>query len=202
MTKIYGYVRVSTKHQNIDRQVSALKSSGIKYENIYVDKCTGVNFERAEYEKLINKLKEGDILYIKSIDRLGRNYDEIIEQWNLIVKSKHVDIVVLDFPLLDTRAKKDGVTGKFISDMTLQILSYVAQIEKENTHQRQMEGIVEARKRGVKFGRPQKEVPSNFEYVRMLWIKNEISQREAGRMLGVNHTTFKKWAMQSIVCIE
>lgn len=193
----YGYVRVSTKHQNIDRQVAALKVCGVAREKMYIDKSTGGDFKRSKYMKLIKDIKPGDTLFIKSIDRLGRNYDEIIEQWNIIVRKMKVDIVVVDFPLLDTRTKEQGVTGKFIADITLQILSYVAQIEKENTHQRQMEGIVEAKKKGVRFGRPKKEIPSNFDYVRKLWLNDEISLREAGRMLGVNHATFKKWATSS-----
>lgn len=149
----YGYVRVSTKEQNIDRQLTAILNKGIEMNKIYIDKASGKDFNRTKYKKLMKKLKEGDELYIKSIDRLGRNYDEIIKEWNTITKEKNADIVVLDFPLLDTRTKVNDLTGKFISDLVLQILSYVAQVERENTHQRQMEGIKEAKKRGVKFGR-------------------------------------------------
>lgn len=137
----YGYIRVSTKEQNIDRQLTAILKEGIDVKNIYIDKASGKDFNRKKYNRLIKKLKEGDELFIKSIDRLGRNYEEIIQEWNTITKDKKVDIVVLDFPLLDTREKINDLTGKFISDIVLQILSYVAQIERENTHQRQMEGI-------------------------------------------------------------
>ena len=137
----YGYIRVSTKEQNIDRQLTAILKENVDTKNIFIDKASGKDFNRKQYRKLIRKLKEGDELYIKSIDRLGRNYDEIIKEWNLITKEKSVEIIVLDFPLLDTRAKVSGVTGKFISDIVLQILSYVAQIERENILQRQMEGI-------------------------------------------------------------
>ncbi len=141
----------------------------------------------------MRKLKEGDELYIKSIDRLGRNYDEIIEEWNKITKDKKADIIVLDFPLLDTREKSENLTGKFISDMVLQVLSYVAQIERENTHQRQMEGIKEAKKRGVKFGRPKQEKPDEFMEVVKLWQKGEVSLRTGASILGVSHATFSKW---------
>ncbi len=142
----YGYVRVSTREQNIDRQLSAMLKENIEAKSIYVDKASGKDFNRRKYKKLIKKLKESDELYIKSIDRLGRNYDEIIREWNVITKEKNADIIVLDFPLLDTRTRINDLTGKFISDIVLQILSYVAQIERENTHQRQMEGMVEAKK--------------------------------------------------------
>lgn len=141
----------------------------------------------------MKKLKEGDELYIKSIDRLGRNYDEIIKEWNTITKEKNADIVVLDFPLLDTRTKVNDLTGKFISDLVLQILSYVAQIERENIHQRQMEGIKEAKKRGVKFGRSKIEIPKEFYNLAEKYIKNQTSLRKASKELGVSHTTFSKW---------
>ena len=147
----YGYVRVSTKEQNIDRQIAAMTKEKLEMKQIYVDKASGKDFNRKKYKQLLRKLKEGDELYIKSIDRLGRNYDEIIKEWNFITKEKNAEIIVLDFPLLDTRTKAYDLTGKFIADIVLQILSYVAQIERENTHQRQMEGIKEAKKRGVKF---------------------------------------------------
>ena len=134
----YGYIRVSTKEQNIDRQLTAILKEGIVMNKIYIDKASGKDFNRRKYKKLIKKLQEGDELYIKSIDRLGRNYDEIIKEWNFITKEKNAEIIVLDFPLLDTRTKAYDLTGKFIADIVLQILSYVAQIERENTHQRQM----------------------------------------------------------------
>lgn len=189
----YGYVRVSTKEQNIDRQLTAILKEEIEMKQIYIDKASGKDFNRKKYKKLIKKLKEGDELYIKSIDRLGRNYDEIIKEWNRITKEKNVDIVVLDFPLLDTRTKVNDLTGKFIADIVLQILSYVAQIERENIHQRQMEGINEAKKRGVKFGRSKIEIPKEFYNLAEKYIKNQTSLRKASKELGVSHTTFSKW---------
>ena len=149
----YGYVRVSTKEQNIDRQMTAMKELGIAKETIFIDKATGKNFNRKGYKRMMSKIKPGDEVFIKSIDRLGRNYDEIIEQWKIITKDKEVNIMVIDFPLFDTRKKINGLTGTFIADLVLQVMSYVAQIERENTHKRQMEGIREAQKRGVQFGR-------------------------------------------------
>lgn len=188
----YGYVRVSTKEQNVDRQLTPILKEKIEMKQIYIDKASGKDFNRKKYKKLIKKLKEGDELYIKSIDRLGRNYDEIIKEWNTITKEKNADIVVLDFPLLDTRTKINDLTGKFIADIVLQILSYVAQIERENIHQRQMEGINEAKKRGVKFGRSKIEIPKEFYNLAEKYCKNETSLRKASKVLGVSHTTFSK----------
>ena len=156
----------------------------------------GKDFNRKKYKRLIRRIKEGDELYIKSIDRLGRNYDEIIKEWNKITKEKNADIIVLDFPLLDTRAKVNDLTGKFIADIVLQILSYVAQIERENIHQRQMEGIREAKKRGVKFGRVKKEIPKEFYNLAEKWSRNEISFRKGAKVLGVSHTTFANWVKE------
>lgn len=195
MNNCYGYVRVSTKGQNIDRQMSAMKKLEIPKTNIYVDKVSGKNFNRPAYKKLIRKLKPKDILFIKSIDRLGRNYDEIIKQWKYVTLDRDVDIVVIDFPLLDTRNQINGITGKFIADLVLQVLSYVAQVERENIKQRQAEGIAEAKKKGVRFGRPNREKPAEFENVLYLWQTGKISQREAGRRLEISHNTFNKWAM-------
>ncbi len=192
----YGYVRVSTKTQNIDRQVSAMRNAGINDKYIYIDKISGVTFERPRYKKLLRKLRPNDTVFIKSIDRLGRNYDEIIKQWHYLVKEKQVDIVVIDFPLLDTRENSNGITGKFLSDVILQVLSYVAQVEKENTYQRQMEGIIEAKKKGIKFGRPAKVIPENFDEVHSLFKRKIISQREAARRLGIHHATYKKWVFK------
>lgn len=189
----YGYIRVSTKEQNIDRQLTAILKEDIEMKQIYIDKASGKDFNRKKYKKLMKKLKEGDELYIKSIDRLGRNYDEIIKEWNTITKEKNADIVVLDFPLLDTRTKINDLTGKFIADIVLQILSYVAQIERENIHQRQMEGISEAKKRGVKFGRSKIEIPKEFYNLAEKYIKNQTSLRKASKELNVSHTTFSKW---------
>lgn len=192
----YGYIRVSTKEQNIDRQLSAILKEVGDMKQIYIDKASGRDFERKKYKRLIRTLKEGDELYIKSIDRLGRSYDDIIKQWHLITKVKNVDIIVLDFPLLNTKHQINNLTGKFLSDIVLQILSYVAQIERENTHQRQMEGIKEARKRGVKFGRSKKEVPKQFDDVVMMWVDKKISLREGAKLLDVSHTTFSKWIQE------
>lgn len=189
----YGYIRVSTKEQNIDRQLSAILKEEIEMRQVYIDKASGKDFDRKNYKRLIRKLKEGDEIYIKSIDRLGRNYDEIIREWNLITKEKNAEIVVLDFSLLDTRTKENDLTGKFIADMVLQILSYVAQIERENTHQRQMEGIKEAKKRGVKFGRKKKEIPKGFKDIAVQWSNNKISLRKAAAQLNISHTTLSKW---------
>lgn len=189
----YGYIRVSTKEQNIDRQLTAILNEGIKKEQIYIDKASGKNFNRSKYKKLIKTLEKGDELYIKSIDRLGRNYDEIIKEWNIITKKKNAEIVVLDFPLLDTRSKNNDLTGKFLSDIVLQTLSYVAQIERENTHQRQMEGIREAKKKGVKFGRPKKKIPNNFEEVLKKWERGEVSLRGGAKLLDSSHTIFSRW---------
>lgn len=189
----YGYARVSTKEQNVDRQITAFLGEGIDSRNIYTDKATGSNFNRKRYRTLLKKLKKGDVLYIKSIDRLGRNYEEIIKEWNYITKITKVEIVVLDFPLLDTREKVSGVTGKFLTDIILQILSYVAQIERENILERQKEGILEAKKRGVVFGRSKKRVPDEFQEVEMLWKKGKLSLRKGAAILGVSHSTFAKW---------
>lgn len=188
-----GYARVSSRDQNLARQLAALKSAGIPANLIYTDKQSGKNFERPGYKRLVKRMKDGDELYIKSIDRLGRNYDEIIEQWRFLTKTRHIDIIVLDFPLLDTRKSNNGLTGEFIADLTLQILSYVAQIERENTHQRQLEGIREARKRGVRFGRPQIEIPEGFDEIKTLVSKGNVSLREGAERLGVSHTTLRKW---------
>ncbi len=189
----YGYARVSTREQNIDRQLSAILKEGIAQDRIYVDKASGKDFNRRKYKRMIKKLKEGDELYIKSIDRLGRNYDEIIKEWNRITKEKKTEIIVLDFPLLDTRSKAKDLTGKFMADIVLQILSYVAQIERENIRQRQREGIVEAKKRGIKFGRPRRQMPDNFQEVLALWKEGRISLRKGADLLNVSHTMFSKW---------
>lgn len=192
----YGYIRVSTKEQNIDRQLRVILKENISMNRIYIDKASGKDFNRKKYKKLVKKLKESDEVYIKSIDRLGRNYDEIIREWNLITKEKRAEIIVLDFPLLDTRAKSYDLTGKFISNIVLQILSYVAQIERENTLQRQSEGIREAKKRGVVFGRPKKEMPKNFISVAEDWKSGKVSLRTGAKVLEISHTTFIRWLKQ------
>ena len=192
----YGYARVSTKEQNEQRQIIALTEFGISEKDIYVDKQSGKDFERTQYRQLMRKLKGGDLLVIKSIDRLGRNYAEILEQWRIITKEKCAAIVVLDMPLLDTR-KTNDLTGTLIADIVLQLLSYVAQTEREFIRQRQVEGIAAAKARGVKFGRKPKEKPPDFPAVLEAWCKGELSARAAAARLGVTHRTFKKWATQS-----
>ena len=196
MAQNYGYVRVSTREQNEDRQLVAMREFGIKEANILLDKQSGKDFHRPAYGRLLKKLKPGDTLVVKSIDRLGRDYDEILEQWRIITKEKEVSIVVLDIPLLDTRQKERDLTGTLIADLVLQILSYVAQTEREFIRQRQAEGIAAAKIRGVQFGRPPMDRPSMFQEVCKSWERQEISAREAGRRLGVNYKTFQAWANQ------
>ncbi len=190
---IYGYVRVSSKDQCEERQLVSLREFGVDEKNIYVDKISGANFERPKYKRLIKKMKCGDVLVVKSIDRLGRNYNEIQEQWRLITKEKNIDIVVLDMPLLDTRQKENDITQVFVADLVLQILSYVAQVERENIRQRQAEGIAAAKARGVKFGRKKMEVHPDFLIYKELYTNGEISARKAAEKLGVAHSTFLKW---------
>ena len=192
--KTYGYVRVSTKEQCEDRQIIALYEFPVSESNIYMDKLSGKDFNRPQYRKLLKKLRPGDLLVIKSIDRLGRNYEEILLQWRIITKEKQADVVVLDMPLLDTRKSGDNLTGTFVTDLVLQILSYVAQTERENIHQRQKEGIAAARLRGVQFGRPRKTVPTEFWTLKEAWENKEISSREAARQLSIAQDTFLRWA--------
>ena len=196
MAKMYGYVRVSTREQNEDRQLIAMRGFGVLDCNIFLDKQSGKDFYRKTYGKLLKKLKPDDTPVIKSIDRLGRDYGEILEQWRVITKEKQACIVVLDMPLLDTRQKDRDLTGTFIADLVLQILSYVAQQEREFIRQRQAEGIAAAKARGVKFGRAPMERPDTFPEIKEAWERGEISAREAGRRLGVHYTTFLKWARQ------
>lgn len=188
----YGYVRVSTREQNEQRQVVALKEYGIAEKRIYMDKQSGKDFERPNYKRLIRKIKNGDTLVIKSIDRLGRNYDEILEQWRIITKEKQAAIVVLDMPLLDTKQNRD-LTGTLIADIVLQLLSYVAQTEREFIRQRQAEGIAAAKARGVKFGRQAMERPAEYEYIKEQWQRKELSARAAAKQLGITHGTFLRW---------
>ena len=189
----YGHVRVSTKEQNEQRQMIALREFGIEEKRIYMDKQSGKDFERAKYKKLLRKIKSGDTLVVKSIDRLGRNYDEILEQWRMITKEKQVAIVVLDMPLLDTRQNRD-LTGTLIADIVLQLLSYVAQTEREFIRQRQAEGIAAAKAQGVQFGRRPMVRPASFAVLRERWKNNQISARAAAKHLGITHSTFLRWA--------
>lgn len=189
----YGYIRVSTREQNEQRQLIALREFGIGENHIFMDKQSGKDFERPQYKRMVRKLKNSDTLVIKSIDRLGRNYDEILEQWRIITKEKQVAIVVLDMPLLDTRQNRD-LTGTLIADIVLQLLSYVAQTEREFIRQRQAEGIAAAKAQGVKFGRKPMERPAQFESLREQWQRNELSARAAAKQLGITHRTFLRWA--------
>lgn len=189
MSKVYGYIRVSSADQNEDRQLVALRSCKVPECNLFVDKQSGKDFERPEYRRMLRRLKRDDLLYVKSIDRLGRNYGEILEQWRLLTKEKGVDIVVLDMPLLDTRSGKD-LMGTFIADLVLQILSFVAQNERENIRQRQAEGIAAAKARGVPFGRPALPLPENFEEVVSSWRNKEIDFASALQQTGMRPATF------------
>ena len=193
MNEIYGYVRVSSKDQNEDRQLIALSEFPVPKKNIYMDKLSGKDFNRPQYKRLLNIIEEEDVLVIKSIDRLGRNYSEILDQWRYLTKNRKAYIVVLDMPLLDTRKNHD-LMGTLIADIVLQLLSYVAETERDNIRQRQAEGIAAAKKRGVKFGRPVKKIPMDFYRVYNRWKNNKISGREAARLLGVSYNTFIKWA--------
>ena len=187
---VYGYVRVCSKDQNEDRQMIALREVGVPEKNIFVDKQSGKDFNRPKYKRPLKRLKTDDLLYVKSIDRLGRNYEEIQNQWRILTKDKKVDIVVLDMPLLDTRRGKDLV-GTFLSDIVLQVLSFVAENERSNIRQRQAEGIAAAKARGVRFGRPPATLPENFYQVYQQWKSGKITGLEAARMCDMPMSTFR-----------
>ena len=187
---IYGYVRVSSRDQNEDRQLMAFAALRIPEKNIYLDKQSGKDFERPQYRKMVRKLKKDDLLYIKSIDRLGRNYEEILEQWRVLTKEKGIDIVVLDMPLLDTRRGKD-LMGTFLSDIVLQVLSFVAENERTNIRQRQAEGIAAAKAKGVKFGRPPKPLPENFYNLYQKWKSGKITGTAAAKACGMPLSSFR-----------
>lgn len=189
MSSIYGYIRVSSKDQNEDRQLIALNEVGVERKNIYLDKRSGKDFDRPQYKKLLRKLKKDDLLYIKSIDRLGRNYEEILQQWRVLTKEKGIDIVVLDMPLLDTRRGKD-LMGTFLSDIVLQVLSFVAENERTNIKQRQAEGIAAAKAKGVKFGRPPLPLPDNFYEVHRAWRSKKLTLKEAANACNMPVGTF------------
>lgn len=193
MGEVYGYARVSAKDQNLDRQLDALLRFPVEVNRIYSDKATGKNFDRSCYQALVRLLREDDVLVIKSIDRLGRNYDEILNQWSILTKEMHVHVDVLDMPLLDTRSTDNGITGVFLADVVLQLLSYVAQVERENIHQRQAEGIAAAKARGVRFGRPAIVKPSNFEEVAFAYEQGKVTRKYAAKILRVSVRTFDKW---------
>lgn len=188
--KIYGYVRVSTREQNEDRQMIALNEVGVSKQNIYMDKQSGKDFARPQYKKLVRRMKKDDLLYIKSIDRLGRNYSEILEQWRILTKDKGIDIVVIDMPLLDTRRGKD-LMGTFLSDIVLQVLSFVAENERTNIRQRQAEGIAAAKARGVKFGRPPARLPDNFHDIYQRWKNGKITGTAAAKECGMALSSFR-----------
>lgn len=191
----YGYVRVSTREQNEERQLLAMRAFGVEEEAIFLDKQSGKDFDRRGYRRLLERLGRGDTLVVKSIDRLGRSYGEILEQWRVITKEKGAAVVVLDMPLLDTRRERD-LTGTLIADIVLQLLSYVAETERAFIRQRQAEGIAAARARGVRFGRRPKPRPESFAAVREKWERGELSARNAARVLGVSHQTFLMWARE------
>lgn len=187
---IYGYVRVSTREQNEERQLIALREKGVSDKSIFMDKQSDKDFERPQYKKLLQKMKKDDLLYIKSIDRLGRNYEEILQQWHIVTKNKGADIVVLDMPLLDTRRGKD-LMGTFLSDIVLQVLSFVAENERVNIRQRQAEGIAAAKSRGVRFGRPPRPLPNNFQSIYQKWRAKKLTGTMAAKKCGMPLVTFR-----------
>ena len=189
MANVYAYIRVSSREQNEDRQMIALKELVISEKNIFVDRQSGKDFERPSYKRMVRRMKRDDLLYIKSIDRLGRNYEEILEQWRILTKEKGIDIVVLDMPLLDTRRGKD-LMGTFLSDIVLQVLSFVAENERTNIRQRQAEGIAAAKAKGVKFGRPAFPYPDNFREIHRDWRKKKITLRQAAEACAMPVGTF------------
>lgn len=191
--KTYGYARVSSREQNLARQIDALEEFGIPPSCIFTDKASGKDFKRPAYARLMKQIAEHDTIVVKSIDRLGRNYDEILEEWRKITKERQVYVVVLDMPLLDTRQTKEGITGVFIADLTLQLLSYVAQIERENIKQRQAEGIAAAQARGVHFGRPRLERPEHYGATKQSYLSGEITKQQAASSLKVSIRTFDRW---------
>lgn len=192
----YGYARISTREQNERRQFIALQEFGINSDRIYTDKQSGKDFDRVQYQRLLRTLKRGDTLVVQSIDRLGRNYEEILEQWRIITKKKQVAVVVLDMPLLDTRQDRD-LTGTLIADIVLQLLSYVAQTEREFIRKRQAEGIAAAKQQGVKFGRKPMERSREYNRLKVQWQNGEISARNAAGQLGITHRTFLAWVKEN-----
>lgn len=201
MAEVYGYVRVSTREQKEDRQMIAMSEAGIKKKNIYMDKQSGKDFNRPMYQKLLKKLKENDVLFIKSIDRLGRNYEEVLEQWRILTKEKKVDVVVIDMPILDTRMGKD-LLGTLIADLVLAIFSYVSENERSTIKSRQKEGIEAAKQRGVQFGRPAKPLPEDFDQICEAFLQKEINAEEAARRCNFTKVTFyqklKEWNCETI----
>ena len=195
----YGYIRVSAKDQNPERQLLAMQEQQIKQSNIYVDKMSGKSFARPQYLRLLKRIRKGDVIIIKSIDRLGRDYAEILEQWRRITKEIGADIQVIDMPLLNTNSAHADLTGVFIADLVLQILAYVAETERAFIRQRQAEGIAAAKKRGTRFGCPQKEMPDEFQKYYQLWREDKISLRKAAEILDMNYSTFYRRCMEKKV---
>lgn len=192
----YGYIRVSSKDQNPDRQYEAMTNSGVNKANIFVDKVSGKNFERPQYKKMMRKLRKGDEVVIFSIDRLGRNYDEILDQWRIITKEKAAHIAVIDMPLLNTKSERNGLTGIFIADLVLQILAYVAETERSFIRKRQAEGIAVAKKKGVRFGAERKELGDELETYCYMWIDGMITLDEGAAKFGVSQSTFYRRCME------
>lgn len=192
----YGYIRVSSRDQNEDRQLIAMHNYGIDDKHIILDKQSGKDFNRPGYQKLLRRLRPGDCLVFQSIDRMGRNYDDILEQWRIITREKRSDIVILDMPLLDTRVRDRDFTGTFLADLVLSILSFVAQTEREFISRRQAEGIAAAKARGVRFGRPPKARPDNYAEVKLAWQQKRLSARRAAQALGITHNTFLRWVQE------
>lgn len=186
----YGYARVSTINQHLDRQIDELHKVGLLDSQIFIDKESGKDFNRTNYKKLMKKLRSGDVLYVKSIDRLGRNYNMILDEWRILTKEKDIDIVVIDMPLLDTRIEGKNLVGKFIADVVLQVLSFVAENERETMKQRQAEGIRMAKLRGVRFGRPAISTPKNFDEIANLYLNKKVTSKQAIEMSGLSRGTF------------
>ena len=196
MSTTYGYARVSSREQNLDRQLDALRAFGVKDGAVYADKASGKDFERPAWRRLMDELRPADVLVVKSIDRLGRDYAEILDVWRDVTKARGVAVVVLDMPVLDTREACDGITGVLIADIVLQLLSYVAQIERENIKQRQAEGIAAAKARGVSFGRPRKKRPASYREAREAFLGGCITRKEAAARCKVSETTFARWVRE------
>lgn len=190
---MYGYARVSSKDQSLDRQLDALERFGVEADKVFADKASGKDFDRPAYRRLVDVLDDGDVVVIGSIDRLGRNNEEVLTEWRIITKERKAAVVVLDMPLLDTREKRDGLTSVLISDIVLQLLSYVAQLERENIRQRQAEGIAAARARGVRFGRPKKKRPACYEATKASYLGGHITRQEAADRMKVCVSTFDRW---------
>lgn len=194
--RIHGYARVSTKEQNEERQINSLKEAGVSERDIYIDKISGKSFDRPEYQRMLNAVRRGDLIIIPSIDRLGRNYTEIQEQWRHIINELGADIQVLDMPLLDTRTEKDSIDSRFVADLVLQILSYVAAKERENIRARQAQGIANAKAKGVPIGRPKAVRPENWDEIYQKWVNKEITAVAAMKVLGLKTNTFYKFVKE------